>query len=336
MIQRAGKNTILFDDNITISASAAIVGKEEGKGPYGKEFDEIYDDDTFGEDSWEKAESKLQSLTIQKAIEKAGRKKDEIDMIIAGDLLNQCTGSAFGIRDTDIPFLGMFGACSTMALSLATASVFVGSGAASVAVAATSSHFCSAEKQFRFPLEYGGQRPPTAQRTCTASGAAVVEKKKNSFKIDGVIFGRIKDLGVTDSNNMGAAMAPAAADTVYNFLKDTNSNVDDFDMILTGDLGNVGSDLFCELMKKDHGMDACDVHEDCGKMMFFKNQDSHSGGSGCGCSGSIFCSNIVRRLSCGELKKVLFVATGALMSPVSTMQGESIPGIAHGVLLSSC
>ena len=199
---------IKFKNPPAITFAASIVGKEEGKGPLAHEFDEIFEDATFGEDSWEKAESTLQKKTIEKVIEKSGRNKNEIDLLFAGDLLNQCTGSTFGIRDLSIPFAGMYGACSTMALTLATAAVFIASGAASVAIAATSSHFCSSEKQFRFPLEYGGQRTPTAQRTCTASGASMVEKSGGKVLIDSVIFGKIQDLGITDANNMGAAMAP--------------------------------------------------------------------------------------------------------------------------------
>ncbi len=325
---------IKFKNPPTITATGTVVGKEEGKGPLAHEFDEIFEDATFGEDSWEKAESELQKKAIEKVIEKSGRKKDEIDLLFAGDLLNQCTGSTFGIRDLSIPFAGMYGACSTMALTLATASVFIASGAASVAIAATSSHFCSSEKQFRFPLEYGGQRTPTAQRTCTAAGASMVEKSGGKVLLDSVIFGKIQDLGITDANNMGAAMAPAAADTISQYLKSTKTKPEDYDLILTGDLGFVGSELLIKLLRKDHDLDISSVHNDCGKMMFYREeQDVHAGGSGCGCSASILNSLIYRQLCEKELKNVLFVATGALLSPTSTMQGESIPGIAHGILL---
>ena len=201
-------SVIKFKNPPTVTSAAAVAGKEEGQGPLAHEFDEIYEDATMGQDSWEKAESELQKKAIEKALRKAGRKSDEIDLLFAGDLLNQCTGSTFGIRDLQIPFAGMYGACSTMALTLATASVFVASGSACVAMAATSSHFCSSEKQFRFPLEYGGQRTPTAQRTCTAAGASIVEKSGGKVLVDSVIFGKIQDLGITDANNMGAAMAP--------------------------------------------------------------------------------------------------------------------------------
>ncbi len=328
------KRVIKFKNPPVITSTASIVGKEEGKGPLGNEFDEIYDDAFFGEDSWEKAESTLQRKAIEKAIEKSDKDYDEIDILFAGDLLNQCTGSTFGIKDLSIPFAGMYGACSTMALGLATASVFVASGAVKTAIAATSSHFCSSEKQFRFPLEYGGQRTPTAQRTCTASGACIVEKNGGQVAIDSIIYGKILDLGITDANNMGAAMAPAAAETIYEFLSETKTKPEDYDMILTGDLGFVGSELLIQLLKKDHSIDISSVHNDCGKMMFHREeQDVHAGGSGCGCSASILNSLIYRQLTEKELNNVLFVATGALLSPTSTMQGQSIPGIAHGILL---
>lgn len=328
------KRVIKFKNPPYITASASCVGREEGEGPLGNEFDKIFEDATLGKDSWEKAESALQKCAIETAIQKSGYKKDDFDLLFAGDLLNQCTGSTFSIRDLSIPFIGMYSACSTMALSIATASVFISSGLIKRAVCATSSHFCSSEKQFRYPLEYGGQRTPTAQRTCTAAGASVLEKDGGKIFVDSVIFGKVQDLGVKDANNMGAAMAPAAADTIFTFLSETNTKPSDYDMILTGDLGFVGSDLLLELMKKDYNMDISSVHKDCGKMMFYRNsQDVHAGGSGCGCSASILNSLIFRQLINGELKNVLFVATGALLSPVSVMQGESIPSIAHGVLL---
>ena len=317
-----------------ITATASCVGKEEGKGPLRNEFDKIFDDVTLGEDSWEKAESALQKIAIETAIKKSGYKKEDFDLLFAGDLLNQCTGSTFSIRDLSIPFIGMYSACSTMSLTLATASVFISSGLIKRAICATSSHFCSSEKQFRFPLEYGGQRTPTAQRTCTAAGASVIEKDGGKVAVDSVIFGKVKDLGVKDANNMGAAMAPAAADTIFTFLRETETSPQDYDLILTGDLGFTGSELLWELMLRDYKIDISPVHNDCGKMMFYREeQDVHAGGSGCGCSGSILNSLIYRQLVNGELKNVLFVATGALLSPISVMQGESIPSIAHGVLL---
>lgn len=273
---------------------------------------------------------------MTRALSKAGKTPDEVDFSLAGDLLNQCIGSSFGLRSLNMPFIGLYGACSTMALSLGLASMLVDCGAARVTVASTSSHFCSAERQFRLPLEYGGQRTPTSQRTATAAGASVVEKKQSSKPaVDAVTIGRITDLGIKDANNMGAAMAPAAANTIADFLKDTSSSPSDFDMILTGDLGKVGSRLLCELLQKDRGIDIESVHADCGLLLYdIEKQDVHAGGSGCGCGASVLNSYIMRRLESGELSRVLFVATGALMSPTSSLQGESIPSIAHAVLLS--
>lgn len=271
-----------------------------------------------------------------RALSKAGKTPDEVDFSLAGDLLNQCIGSSFGLRSLNMPFIGLYGACSTMALSLGLASMLVDCGAARVTVASTSSHFCSAERQFRLPLEYGGQRTPTSQRTATAAGASVVESRRNGKPtVDAVTIGRITDLGIKDANNMGAAMAPAAANTIADFLKDTSSSPSDFDMILTGDLGKVGSRLLCELLQKDRGIDIESVHADCGLLLYdIEKQDVHAGGSGCGCGASVLNSYIMRRLESGELSRVLFVATGALMSPTSSLQGESIPSIAHAVLLS--
>jgi len=319
-----------------ITGSAAVGAKKEGEGPLGAEFDKIFEDATTGEATWEKAESALHREAVIRALAAAGASPSEADMIFAGDLLNQCTGTTFGIRELDMPFAGLFGACSTMSLSLALAGIMTDSGALRMAVASTSSHFCSAEKQFRMPLEYGGQRCPTAQWTATAAGAAVVEAQGDGPHIEAVLIGRIQDLGIKDANNMGAAMAPAACSTIIDFLRDTNTSPEEYDMILTGDLGSVGSQLLLELMQKQEGVDIGGVHADCGMMLYDLNgQDVHAGASGCGCSGAVVCSYIMRRLKAGELKRVLFVGTGALMSPVSSLQGESIPSIAHGVLLTN-
>ncbi len=335
---RVGKYTLLLPSRPSIIGHAAVVGKAEGEGPLAHEFDYCYSDDTIdGCPSWEKAESALQYEAITRAIAKAGLSPKDINLIMAGDLLDQCIGTSFGIRELQIPFLGLYGACSTMALSMAVASVLVDSGALNYAVASTSSHFASAERQFRLPLEYGGQRPPSAQRTATASGASVIsENKENTPCIEAVTFGKIMDLGIKDANNMGAAMAPAAASTIGDFLNDTRTSPTDYDLILTGDLGKVGAELLIDLLKKDYGYDISSVHGDCGLMLYdIEAQDVHAGGSGCGCSGSVVNSYIMRQLKEKTLKRVLFVGTGALLSPTSTMQGESIPSIAHGVLLTS-
>ena len=291
MATRRGK-TIITEIKPKILSFASVVGKNEGKGPLAGEFDEICEDTTMGEDSWEKAESLYLKTAINKAISKSNLKKSDIDVICSGDLLNQCIGSSFGIRDFGLPFCGVYGACSTMALSLCMTTLMIETGAFSNCVAATSSHFCSAEKQFRKPLEYGGQRPPTAQWTVTGSGAVVLGRDggKGVF-IDKIHLGTIVDLGITDSNNMGAAMAPAAKETISDFLSDTGTKPEDYDAIFTGDLGAVGSELLCELMMKEEGMDIGRVHKDCGLMIFDRNkQDVHAGGSGCGCGGSVLCS----------------------------------------------
>lgn len=336
MAERLGKYTIVLNSHPSVTGYAAVVGKTEGEGPLKDEFDFVFEDDTLGEASFEKAESALQKVAVTRALSKAGKTPDEVDFSLAGDLLNQCIGSSFGLRSLNMPFIGLYGACSTMALSLGLASMLVDCGAARVTVASTSSHFCSAERQFRLPLEYGGQRTPTSQRTATAAGASVVERRQSGKPaVDAVTIGRITDLGIKDANNMGAAMAPAAANTIADFLKDTSSSPSDFDMILTGDLGKVGSRLLCELLQKDRGIDIESVHADCGLLLYdAEKQDVHAGGSGCGCGASILNSYIMRRLESGELSRVLFVATGALMSPTSSLQGESIPSIAHAVLLS--
>ncbi len=332
-MERLGRYTLKLSGTTGVIGYAAVGGKTEGEGPLAGGFDYIYPDDGMGQSTWEQAESAMLNNALTKAIKKAGKKNEDIDMLFAGDLLDQCSSSSFGSKDLNIPFLGMYGACSTMALSLGTAAVFTDSEGAYTAAAATSSHFCSAEKQFRFPLEYGGQRTPTAQRTATASGAAVIERKRQTgIIIDKVIFGKICDLGITDTNNMGAAMAPAAADTIKNFLSDTNTKPEDYDLILTGDLGKVGTELLYELLQTRENIDISKVHNDCGLMLFDpEKQDVHAGGSGCGCSASVLCSNIFNRMENGELKSVLFFATGALMSPTTALQKLSIPGIAHGI-----
>lgn len=334
MNKKQGRQTIVLENRPRIIASAGVVGKKEGEGPLREEFDRIFTDGRMNEDSWEKAESALQKAAIETAIQKSGKTNEEIDLLFAGDLLGQCIGTTFGIRDFGIPFAGLYGACSTMALSLAMAGVFVNSGAAKTAIAATSSHFCSAEKQFRLPLEYGGQRPPQAQWTATAAGAAVIENTESGVAIEAVTLGKICDMGVTDANNMGAAMAPAAADTLATHFREFGTKPTDYDVIVTGDLGAIGSKLAVQLLNSEHGYDISGIHKDCGTMLFaIDAQDVNSGASGCGCSAAVMCTHFMRRLREGEIKKLLFVGTGALMSTVSSQQGESIPTIAHAVVL---
>lgn len=336
MPERIGNNTLILPSNPSVIGYAGVGGVTESEGPLAEEFDFLYDDDKAGQESFEKAESIFHKEAVERALSKAGKSKSDVDYIFAGDLLNQCTGSTFGIRNMNIPYVGVYGACSTMALTLSLASLFVDSGAAGCAVASTSSHFCSAERQFRLPLEYGGQRTPTAQHTATAAGASVIATHiKNTPCVSAISIGKIKDLGIKDANNMGAAMAPAAAETISDFLNDTNTNPEDYDLILTGDLGKVGSALLIELMEKDFGTDISSVHNDCGLLIYdMKKQDVHAGGSGCGCSASVVNTHIMNNLANGRLNKVLFVATGALLSATSTLQGETIPSIAHAVLLT--
>ncbi len=329
MIRRIGGHTIGFEEMPSITGYASVVGKRESEGPLGKGFDRVIYDSYDGQDTYEQAESRFQYEAVGKALEKAGIRANEIDYIFAGDLLNQCTGSSFGLIDYDIPYLGQYGACSTMAQGLIMASVFVESGAASAAACVTSSHFCSAERQYRFPMEYGGVRTPTAQWTVTGSGCCILKNAKKGPCISRATVGRIASLGVKDANNMGAAMAPAAAQTLKDYFDDTSTKPNDYDLILTGDLGEVGSKLLYELLKRE-GIDISSNHNDCGLMIYDrKKQDVHSGGSGCGCSGSVLCSKILNDMTSGRLNNILFAATGALMSPTTCSQGADIPSIAH-------
>lgn len=332
MAERKGQSAIILKRDVRIVSYASAVGPKESEGPLKKYFDKRFDDEFIGEKSFEKAESRLQQLAVKTALKKAALTPQDIDVIFAGDLLNQCIGSSYGLRELEIPFIGLYGACSTMALSLLSAALSVDGGWAERAAAVTSSHFCSSERQFRFPLEYGGQRTPTAQWTVTGSGSAIVGEGDSGVKVKAVSVGKIIDLGVTDMANMGAAMAPAAWDTISGFMKSTGTKPQDYDLILTGDLGFTGSELLKELAEKD-GV-ALENHNDCGKLIFDREkQDVHAGGSGCGCAASVLCSYILRKMEQGELKNILFCATGALMSTTSTQQGETIPSIAHLVQL---
>ena len=338
-MKKVGK-TYIFESPPLIIGSAGVAGKKEGEGPLKNDFDMVFEDTTMGQESFELAESAMLHDAIIRALASANVSPKDVDFVMTGDLLDQCTGSCFALKDLEMPFIGMYGACSTMALTLCNSAMLVSAGA-NICVAGASSHFASSERQFRYPLEYGGQRPPTAQWTVTGAGCAVVqnqrnidhEKLQNAVKISAVHIGTITDLGIKDANNMGAAMAPAAARTIADFLHDTQTKPEDYDLILTGDLGLTGSKLLFELLQEDSEIDIKTQHKDCGTMIFnLAEQDVNSGGSGCGCSASVVCSHIMKNIKNGTLKKVLFVATGALMSPTSTKQGQSIPGIAHAVL----
>lgn len=332
-MKKVGKHTIKLQNPPKIIATFSIVGPKEGQGPLKDYFHEIINDDTLGEDSFEKAESQMMHTAIKSAINGANLKEEDIDYLLAGDLLNQTTSSSFAAREMNVPFIGLYGACSTMAESLSLASLFIDGEFANYVVAATSSHFSSAERQFRFPLEYGSQRGTTAQWTVTGSGAMVLGKEGNYPEVTYVTTGIVKDYGEKDPNNMGAAMAPAAVDTLYNHFEDTGRKPRDYDVIATGDLGIVGKEIATKLLL-EHGYDIRDNYVDCGELIFdSEKQKIGAGGSGCGCSAAVTCGYFYRRLLQKEIKSVLLVSTGALMSTTSSLQGESIPGIAHAVAI---
>lgn len=334
MSKRVGKQSVLLKSGVSVISHHSIVGKKESEGPLGKHFEQVERDPYFGQENWEMAESRLYGMALSELLKKSGEEKEDINYIICGDLLDQCTASAFGIKESNIPYLGVYGACSTMAESLSVAAMLTDGGFSEKAICLAGSHFCSAEKQFRFPLQYGGQRPPTAQWTVTGIGAALIGFG-GSVKIECVTTGKICDMGICDANNMGAAMAPAFADTVKTHFEDMGRSVKDYDLILSGDLGLVGMEIAKELLLKE-GYDIASKYNDCGAMIFDKEtQDTHAGGSGCGCSGSVLCGYILPQMEKGKYKNVLFVATGALMSATSGKQGQSIPAIAHAVAFST-
>ena len=329
-MQKLGKQTIKFDNPPTILDCASIVGPKEAQGPLAEYFDQTLEDEFWGEKTWEKAESKIIKETVNTVISKSGVPSDQIDLMIAGDLLNQCISSSFGLREANIPFLGVFGACSTFVESMCIGSICVESFAKNV-LCATSSHFCSAEKQFRFPLELGNQRTPTAQWTVTGSGAAIITQSGMGPYITHITPGKIIDMGIKDANNMGAAMAPAFCETLITHFLDTGRSPNYYDAIISGDLGHVGKEIAIDIAKA-RGYNIKPNYNDCGVLIFDKEkQDTHSGGSGCGCCGSVFSGYFFKQLKAKKLKKVLLIATGALMNSTSSQQGESIPGIAHAI-----
>ncbi len=326
------QKTFTFQNPVYIQNVASHAGPKEGFGPLRKFFDAVSYDPYFKQSSWEKAESMLLKSTLELLLQKEKCNPSDIDIIAGGDLLNQCIGTNYGLSAFEIPFLGLYGACSTFVEGLLTSAVTVSGGFAEKAVAITSSHFCSSERQFRFPLEYGGQRPPTAQWTVTGSGAALVAKH-GDFRITHATVGRICDYGITDINNMGAAMAPAAIQTISRHFKDRDLPADYFDLVITGDLGMYGKQITQEQLKL-RGIDLTGRYTDCGDIIYDKNaQDVHAGGSGCGCCASVFCGYIWHLLNSKKANRILLCATGALMSPTSCFQGESIPGIAHVVAI---
>jgi len=328
-----GQQTIKLKNPIGVAAAASVVGPKEGEGPLRKDFDFISDDAYFKEKTWEGAESAMLRQAFTLACDKAKLPPSSLNYIFSGDLLNQCVGSSYALRDTGVPFFGIFGACSTMAEALSLAAMTIDGGFADTCAAATCSHFCTAERQFRLPLEYGGQRTPTAQWTVTGAGAVILKDGGPAPYLTHVTTGKIVDAGVTDANNMGAAMAPAAYDTISAHFADTGRTPSDYDAIVTGDLGRIGQDILRELFLGD-GVDLGLRYMDCGILIYSgKAQDTHAGGSGCGCGASVLAGHLLRGMTDGRWPRLLFCATGALMSTTMSQQGESIPGICHAVVL---
>ena len=325
------KDLIRFKNAPTIIASASVVGKNESDGPLGQLFDIHDTTDTFGMKTWEQSEGEMQRLAFNTAVAKAGLKYEDVQAIFAGDLINQCVCSAYGLSDYDIPFFGLYGACSTGAEALILSSITLNSGAYRTVAAVTSSHNCTAERQFRLPLEYGGQRTPTSQWTVTGAAAFIVgvDTSVHGPYITEALPGRVIDYGINDANNMGAAMAPAAVDTLIRYFKQSGMKPSDFDLIITGDLGYEGHSIVCDLMRQ-RGYDLGSVYDDCGLLIYDRTrQDKHAGGSGCGCSTTILSAKLLKDLTDGTYHDILWLGTGALMSPMMLQQGKSIPGIAH-------
>ncbi len=325
-MKKIGKQTFQIKDNVFVRDTFSIVGKKEGEGPIGDKFDIVVDDDLWGEDTWEKCELKFQKEAVKSLMNKNKLIQKDIDLLIAGDLLNQITSSSFAARDLQLPYVGVYGACSTMALSMGVGALMIDGGFASNVICVTSSHFCSAERQYRLPLEMGGQRHMSAQWTVTGASAVWLSNGGSGPKIKHVTFGKITDLGVKDANNMGAAMAPAAFDSLNQHLEDTKEK---YDLIVTGDLGTIGKSIVNKMFNEEN-KSIEKIYDDCGTIIFdIEKQDVHAGGSGCGCSATVFGGFLYKKLLKKEIKKLLFTSTGALHSPTATLQGESIPGIAH-------
>lgn len=332
MLKKVGEHTIKFTMPPKIINGYAIVGPKEGESPLAKYFDYILKNDTFNEKSYELAERKMLEQAIFGATDKANMLSTDIDILLSGDLLNQIISSSFSARQLQTSFIGLFGACSTMTESLAVGACLIDGEFADTVACATSSHFSTAERQFRYPLELGCQRPPTSQWTVTGAGCSILSREGKGHNITHATFGKVIDFGINDMNNMGAAMAPAAADTLCNLFKDTGTSAQDYDLIVTGDLGKLGSELLIDLMEY-HGYKLGNNYCDCGQMMFSSSQNTFMGGSGCGCSASVINSYILAKLDSGEYKKVILMSTGALLSTTSSQQGETIPGIAHAIVV---
>lgn len=333
-IKRLSRQTCRFLQPPGVISCAAVAGRLEGAGPLGGRFDAVAEDSYCGRKTWEQGEAQMQADALRLALQKGGLTADDVDCAFAGDLLNQNIGATFALRDFAIPFYGVYGACSTMGETLALAATAIAGGSARIAAAQTSSHFCTAERQYRSPLPYGSQRSPTAQWTATAAGCCILGAQAEGPFLTCTTRGRIVDLGVTDMTNMGAAMAPAAYDTLCAVFRDTKTVPKDYDLILTGDLGYVGSRILTELFRRD-GTEL-DNYTDCGLLLYDrKAQDMHAGGSGCGCSAAVLNGYVLESMRQGRWRRVLFAPTGALLSPTSSFQGESIPGICHAVVFSA-
>ncbi|MBQ9646794.1 MAG: stage V sporulation protein AD [Oscillospiraceae bacterium] len=335
MGKRIGARTVRLERPPAVLSFAAVGGHMEGKGPLRDYFDELNEDHLWGQKTWEQGESVMQKHALSHALEKANLHEADVDFVFAGDLLNQCIGSSFSLRESNIPFYGLYGACSTMGESLSLAAMMIDGGFARRAAALTSSHFCTAERQYRMPVPYGSQRTPTAQWTATAAGCCLLGEQGDGPYVTHITAGKIVDKGVTDPNNMGAAMAPAAYDTLAAVFRDTRTRPADYDLIVTGDLGKLGHDIIVDFFEKD-GVDMTQNYDDCGLLLFDRDgQDMHCGGSGCGCSASVLNGYLLRGMREKKWNKLLFAPTGALLSPTSSFQGESIPGICHAVVLSN-
>ena len=332
--KRAGRQTVQLSHPPSVVSFANIGGRMEGQGPLSDYFDELSPDTFFGKKTWEQGESAMQERVLRRALEKGGLTAGELDYVLAGDLLNQCIGTSFGLRSFHIPFYGLYGACSTMGESLSLAALLIDGGFARLAAAMTSSHYCTAERQYRMPVPYGSQRTPTAQWTATASGCCILGAQGDGPYITHVTCGRIVDWGITDANNMGAAMAPAAYDTIQAHFRDTGRRPSDYDLIVTGDLGSLGKEILLDLFHRD-GIEFKNL-EDCGVLIYdAQTQDVHCGGSGCGCSAAVLTGFLLNGMKQGRWRRLLFCGTGALLSPTSTLQGESIPSICHAVAIST-
>ena len=333
-LKRKGNQTVVFSNPPVILSSYSVVGPKEGQGPLGKTFSKVWKDQLNGEKSWEFAESKMLQEALKGAIDQAGIPEEQIDFMLAGDLLNQIISSNFAARQMALPYIGLYGACSTMALGLAVGSMLIDGGFARNVLVGASSHHDTAERQYRLPTEQGAQRAMSAQWTVTGAGSLLLGKSGTGPRITSATIGRVVDYAQSDVNNMGAAMAPGVADTILNHLHDLQRKPEEYNLIASGDLGAVGLGLSGEVLKKS-GIDMGTGFTDCGVMIYDASQDVHAGGSGCGCSAVVFAGNIMQRIKVGELRRVLLVGSGALHSPTSSLQGESIPGIGHAVVIEA-